>query len=135
MDRLRFAALDTDDLEVVSAHLQDASVNPSEILWRPLEHRVVIGLDRIDWEAPPDPGSALRRRRAALRFDRVRACKARGFAPDKAAPLNLLAVEYSESAGASGIVTLIFSGQATFRLEVECLEAELTDLAPPPGHP
>jgi hypothetical protein len=30
----------------------------------------------------------------------------------------------------SGVITLTFSGGATLRLEVECLEAELADLGP-----
>ena len=44
--------------------------------------------------------------------------------------LNLLAVEFSETEAPSGVVTLIFSGGAALRLEVECLEAELADLGP-----
>ena len=42
--------------------------------------------------------------------------------------LNLLAVEFSETEAPSGVVLLEFSGGATVRLEVECLEAELADL-------
>ena len=45
-------------------------------------------------------------------------------------PLNLLAVEFSETDAPAGVVSLIFSGGAVLRLEVECLEAELADLGP-----
>lgn len=56
MDLLKFIALDDEDLEVVSAHLQDAVVKVSEVLWRPREKRVVIALNRFDWEgAQTDP--------------------------------------------------------------------------------
>src|SRR5687767_10010826 len=44
MDLLKLIALDRDDLEVVSAHLQDAVVKVGEVLWRPAENRVVVGL-------------------------------------------------------------------------------------------
>jgi hypothetical protein len=44
--------------------------------------------------------------------------------------LNLLAVEFSETEAPSGVVTLTFSGGATMRFNVECLEAELADLGP-----
>ena len=44
--------------------------------------------------------------------------------------LNLLAVEFDETDAPSGAVTLIFSGGAALRLEVECLECELADLGP-----
>ena len=132
MDRLKFIALDKDDLEVVSAHLQDAIVNPAEVLWRPQERRVVIGLDRFDWEAAAcSSNPSYRRCRAALRFDRVRSCKAREIDPAGGRPLSLLAVEFAETDAPSGAVTLVFSGKATLRLDVECLEVELVDIGPP----
>ena len=131
MDQLKLVALDKDDLEVVSAHLQDAVVNPAEVLWRPGENRVVIALDRFDWEAAAcNDRPAYRRRRAALRFDRVLSCRSRDVDVAAASPLSLLAVEFSETSAPSGTVTLFFSGQATFRLDVECLEVELVDIGP-----
>ena len=131
MDRLKFAALDKDDLDVVSAHLQDAVVNPAEVLWRPQEHRVVIGLDRFDWEAAAcSQKPTFKRRRAALRFDRVRSCQAKDVDLADGTPLSLLAVEFDETDTPSGTVTLVFSGKATFRLDVECLEVELADIGP-----
>ena len=48
----------------------------------------------------------------------------------KDAVLNLLAVEFDETDAPAGAVTLIFSGGAALRLEVECLECELADLGP-----
>jgi len=69
--------------------------------------------------------------RAALRFERVSSCKCRDVAShDKNKVLNLLAVSFSATDGPSGVVTLLFSGGAVLRLEVECLEAELADLGP-----
>ena len=70
-----------------------------------------------------------RRRRAALRFERVLSCKYRQV-DGKDAVLNLLAVEFAETDAPSGVVTLTFSGGAAIRLDVECLEAELADLGP-----
>ena len=71
MDGLKFIALDADDLAVVSTHLQDAVVKVADIVWMPDDHRLVIGLNRFDWEATLDAEPQFRRRRAALRFDRV----------------------------------------------------------------
>ena len=131
-DLLKFVALDGEDLEVVSTHLQDAVVKSSEVLWRPDEHRLVMALNRFDWEGAVQPsGPEYRRRRAALRFERVQSCKCRGVDPQqKDVVLNLLSVEFNESNAPGGIVTLNFSGGAAIRLEVECLEAELADLGP-----
>ena len=131
MDQLKFTVLDEEDLEVVSTHLQDAVVKVSDVLWRPQEKRLVVALNRFDWESAQTTKPEYRRRRSALRFERVLACKCRDVNPaGKDEVLNLLAVEFSETEAPSGVVTLIFSGGAALRLEVECLEGELADLGP-----
>jgi hypothetical protein len=131
MEPLKFVALDTDDLEVVATHLQDAEVKVGDVHWRPQEKRLVLGLDRFDWLAASSPNPQLQRRRSALRFERVLNCKCRNVRPDgKDTVLNLLTVEFEPTVAPAGAVTLIFSGGAVLRLEVECLEAELADLGP-----
>jgi Protein of unknown function (DUF2948) len=131
MDPLQFVVLDEEDLEVVSTHLQDAVVKVADVHWRPQEKRVVVAVNRFDWESAQNGSAEYRRRRAALRFERVLSCKCREISPaGKDAVLNLLAVEFSETDEPSGVVTLVFSGGAELRLEVECLEAELADLGP-----
>jgi hypothetical protein len=131
MDPVKFVALDRDDLEVVSTHLQDAEVRVADVHWRPAEKRLVLAVDRFDWPSAVGPEHELRRCRCALRFERVLACKCRHVDPaGKDTVLNLLAVEFTENDTPAGVVTLTFSGGATLRLEVECLEAELADLGP-----
>jgi hypothetical protein len=130
---LKLVALDKDDIEVVSAHVQDALVRVGDIFWRPNEHRFVMALNRFDWISATDAKTGAkadyRRCRTALRFERVLGCKYRNLdQAAKDARLNLLAVEFSESDAPGGVVSLIFSGGGVIRLEVECLEAELADL-------
>jgi hypothetical protein len=131
MEPLKFVALDKDDLEVISAHLQDATVKVADVLWRPEEKRLVIALCRFDWLSAEGERPQFRRCRSALRFERVSACKCRSVNPHgKDAILNLLAVEFEETQAPSGVVMLTFSGGGALRLEVECLEVELADLGP-----
>ena len=131
MDQLKFVVLDEEDLEVVSTHLQDAVAKVADVLWRPQEKRLVLAVNRFDWEGAQTAKPEYHRRRAALRFERVLSCKCRDVNPaGQDAVLNLLAVEFSETDAPSGVVTLTFSGGAALRLEVECLEAELADLGP-----
>ena len=132
MDLLKLVALDSDDIQVVSAHLQDALVHTGDIRWRPAEKRVVVALNRFDWEAANGGDPEFRRCRSALRFERVLSCKCRNVdhCGGKNEALNLLAVAFSEADCPGGIVTLTFSGGVALRLEVECLEAELVDLGP-----
>jgi hypothetical protein len=140
MEELKLVALDKDDIEVVSAHLQDALVKVADIFWQPREQRFVVALNRFDWMNAVDAGGTrivnkkarspdYRRCRTALRFERVVGCKYRGLdQADKDATLNLLAVEFADRDAPAGTVSLTFSGGAAIRLEVECLEAELADL-------
>ena len=138
MEELKLVALDKDDIEIVSAQVQDALVKVADVLWQPREHRFVVALNRFDWmnaadargaKNPDDAAPDYRRCRTALRFERVNACKCRDLDPlDRNAVLNLLAVEFAERDPPAGTVTLTFSGGAAIRLEVECLEAELVDL-------
>ena len=131
MEPLKLAALDADDLEVVSAHLQDAVVCVGDVYWRPPEKRLVISLARFDWEGSLGESQEFQRRRTALRFDRVVSVKCKNVdCTNKQAILNLLAVEFEETDTPAGVVTLTFSGEAVARLEVECLECELVDLGP-----
>jgi hypothetical protein len=135
LDQLKFVVLDEEDLEVVSTHLQDAVAKVADVLWLRDEKRLVLALNRFDWEsaqsAKPEDKPEYRRRRTALRFERVMSCKCRDVNPaGKDAVLNLLAVEFSETEAPSGVVTITFSGGPALRLEVECLEAELADLGP-----
>lgn len=141
-DLLRLVALDSEDLEIVSAHLQDAVVVVRDIIWLPADRRLVIALNRYDWLGQFGPAPVCRRRRAALRFERVEMFKARGIdAGAKGDVLNLLAIEFAETSPPGGSVVLNFSAGGALRLEVECLEAELADLGPEwaavrcPGHP
>lgn len=133
VDELKLVALDRDDIEVVSAHVQDALVRMADILWQPRDHRFVMALNRFDWMSAADGraehAAEYRRCRTALRFERVLSCKCRNLnQTNKDAKLNLLAVEFAESDPPAGVVTMTFSGGGVIRLDVECLEAELADL-------
>lgn len=131
---LKLLALDTDDLAIVSAHLQDAVAKVADMAYLPGEKRFAMVLNRFDWTSAGQPKPA--RRRAGFHFERVLAAKTRGI--DLAAGdtvLNLLAVEFEEKAAPSGVVTMFFSGDNAIQLEVECIEAALADLGPQwPAH-
>jgi DUF2948 family protein len=128
---LKLIALDTDDLAVISAHVQEARVLISDIIWRQDEKRLVIGLNRLDWEQTFCGETSPRRLIAALRFDRVLACKSRNIDPaSPEALLELVGIEFCPGEAPGGCALLLFSHGGALRLDVECLECELTDLGP-----
>jgi Protein of unknown function (DUF2948) len=129
--QLKLIALDADDLAVISAHVQDARVAPADIIWRQAEKRLVIGMNRLDWEQMLSGDTRPHRLIAALRFDRVLACKSRNI--DLSAPestLELVGIEFHEHKAPGGSALLMFTEGGAIRLDVECLECELTDLGP-----
>jgi hypothetical protein len=132
-DPLRLIALDSEDLAILSAHAQDAVLKACDIQWLPKERRFVAALNRF---VPGKPAGLFRRRehqrrRAALDFSRVTGMRSTGL--DRNNPeqvLCLLAIRFEETNPPSGVVELVFAGEATIRLDVECLEARLADLGP-----
>src|SRR4029077_20145329 len=127
--QLKLIALDADDLAVISAHVQDAYVQTADIIWRQGEKRLVVGMNRLDWEQTLTGETAPRRLIAALRFDRVLACQSRDIdleTPEAA--LELLGIEFHPGEPPGGSAVLMFSQGGALRLDVECLECELADL-------
>jgi hypothetical protein len=128
---LKLIALDADDLAVISAHVQDARVQACDIIWRQGEKRLVIGMSRLDWDQTLCGEPASRRLIAALRFDRVLACKSRKIDMERPeALLELIGIEFCQADPPSGSALLLFNHGGALRLDVECLECELTDLGP-----
>ncbi|QWG24058.1 DUF2948 family protein [Bradyrhizobium sediminis] len=127
--QLKMIALDADDLAVISAHVQDAWVQAADIIWRQGEKRLVVGMNRLDWEQTLAGETSPRRLIAALRFDRVLACRSRNIdLQARQAPLELLGIEFHPGEAPGGSAVLLFSQGGALRLDVECLECELTDL-------
>jgi Protein of unknown function (DUF2948) len=125
----KLIALDADDLAVISAHVQDARVQTGDIIWRQAEKRLVVGMNRLDWEQTLAGQATPRRLISALRFDRVLSCKSRNIeleTPETA--LELLGVEFHPGQAPGGSVVLMFGHGGALRLDVECLECELADL-------
>jgi hypothetical protein len=127
--QLKLIALDADDLAVISTHVQDARVQTSDIIWRQGEKRLLVGMNRLDWEQTLSGETAPRRLVAVLRFDRVLSCKSRNIelgAPETV--LELVGIEFHPGEAPGGSAVLLFSQGGALRLDVECLECELTDL-------
>lgn len=130
MEPLKLVALDAEDLNIVSAHVQDAVMKVADLEFLPRQQRFVVAMNRFAWETV---SGVFRkhgeRRQSLLHFDRVLAVKTAGIDRDKPADvLSLLALRFVEAAAPAGTIELDFSGGATIRLDVECIEARLADL-------
>lgn len=130
MDQLKLAALDEEDLQVLSAHLQDAVLTVADIRYLPKENKAVFIMNRFVWDKEADKRSKEHeRRRAALAVSQVTGMKAQNIDQNaKGAVLELLAVTFKPAETPSGELHLAFAGGASVSLAVECIEAQLADL-------
>lgn len=130
-DPLKLVALDEEDLKIVSAHVQDAVLKVGDIMWSPRAGTFIVPMNRFAWEETQRPRQKRtnQRRRAVLHFDNVRAAKSTGVAAgDKETVLSILAVLFDPADAPSGTVNIVCSADVVLRLEVEYIEARLTDL-------
>lgn len=124
---LRLVALDTEDLAVISAQMQDAVLLVGDMTYEPKRRQFALVANRYAW----DDENEKQRRRTGLHFDRVTGVKTINIARhEKDEVLSLLSVTFAETDAPSGEVLLSFSGGATVRLMVECLECQMSDLGP-----
>lgn len=134
MTELRLTALDEEDLSVISAHLQDAVILVGEMKFTPARNQFAIIASRFDWEHSENgraDGEPFQRRRTALHFNRVSAARAQNIRQgEEAAVLELLSITFEAADPPSGTILLTFAGGGTLKLDVECIEAQMSDMGP-----
>jgi hypothetical protein len=127
---LTLAAEDAEDLQIISARLQDAVAPLKELVWLPKKRRFAALFNRFKWE--DERRNANLRVRSLLHFDDVLSVQSKKIkigAPD--AVVSLLAIEFAPKGGEDpgGTIELLFSGGGAIRLEVECIDAGLSDVS------
>jgi hypothetical protein len=128
---MKIAAADAEDLETLSARLQDAVGKLQDFAWLPSQRRFAALLNRYRWEEAKNNGTRVR---AGLHFDgvlKVESQNVKRGAPD--AVVSLLAITFLANGGEDpgGVIELQLAGGGGFRLTVECIDATLSDLTGP----
>ncbi|MEM8856296.1 MAG: DUF2948 family protein [Pseudomonadota bacterium] len=129
---LKIAALDEKDLNIVSAHVQDAVLKVGEVIWSPKQRQLIMPMNRFAWENTLDRKARRKgyeRRRSVLHVDKVSGVQSSGIVlTDKTAVLSILTVVFDPLELPGGHINIVCAGDAMLRLEVECIEVRLTDL-------
>ena len=125
---LRLLAETAEDLEVISAAIQDSVVKAGNLKYESRRNRFTLEINRFRWEAGAKRGDG-ERVRSLLAFDGVMGVKTR--AVNKIDPemiLSLLQVSFTPAdEPPGGKVTLLFAGDGEIELDVEVLDATLLD--------
>jgi hypothetical protein len=135
--RLKLAAADAEDLQILSARLQDAVLKLKDASWQPKKRRFAAVVNRLQWEA-----GGKTRVRAGLHFDGVLKVQSQNvklgageavvsvlavtFTPNEPGTPNKPGGQGAEDPG--GVVELVLAGGGAVRLTVECISAELSDM-------
>jgi hypothetical protein len=127
---LRLLAQDHEDLQVISAALQDAIAHVGDIRYEPAARRLTVLFNRYRWEACPN--GDCERVVAALQFGDVIRLRHKGLrSDDKGALVSVLALSFHPAEPPGGVVLLHFADGLELRLEVDCIDAVLADVSDP----
>lgn len=120
-NRLLLLAQEPAEVPLVSALLQDAVVPAGEIRFEARARRLALLASRYRWEVKDKT-----RVRCGLRIGGVLRAERRGWPASPDAMLSLLSI-----AAEGETLTLTFSGTASVRLTVECIDIVVEDLSAP----
>lgn len=144
---LNLVARDAEDLQVISALVQDAVLTGADLTFQKSKRRFACLINRFRWEDEAAAEASKRpyeRVRAMLVIEDAGAVRSQGI--DRGDPetvLSILSLDWAAGADGTGAVTLVLAGDGAVRVEVEALEVTLHDVTKPylapsrmkPGHP
>lgn len=131
---LRLQAFDAEDLAVLSALVQDAIFQGTELRWIAAERRFALLINRFRWEGTVQAGAqdrAAERVRAMLVIDEVTRVRSQGMRKGEDVVLSLLSVAFEDKGEGRGEVLLTLAGDGAIALEVDALEVQLRDVTRP----
>lgn len=140
---LKLRAEDVEDITVLAACLQDATVKIADMVWQPKQRRFVLVLNRFRWEdeTPKLDGKGRQpliratphaRVQAGLHFDGVLNVQSAGIDRSQpAAALELLSILADPAEDGAATLTLVFAGGGAVKLDVECVDAQMQDIGQP----
>ena len=126
---LRLRALDGDDLQVVSALVQDAVSTVADVSFLRGHRRFAVLLNRFRWEGA---ARTPERVRSLLVVENALAVRSQGVDPGaKDTVLSLLALAWAGEPDGPGRLLLTLAGDGAVAVECEALEVLLQDVTKP----
>lgn len=126
---LYLGAEDADDLQIISALVQDAVLPITEMRFRPARRQFLMLVNRFRWE---DKSPDAERVRALLVFEGVLAVRSQGIdRSDRDTILSVLSLEWIPGVEGAGSLHIVFAGDGAVELEMEAVDATLRDVTRP----
>lgn len=130
---LKLMAADETDLQIISACLQDAAGRIGDFTFLPRERRFAFVINRFLRECAQGGGDCPAVRvRTGMHFEDVTAARFRNLCPSRCGGVvQLLSVTFVAGRDGGGCVVLDFADGGVIRLEVESINAYLSDISAP----
>ncbi len=130
---LRLMAGDKEDLDVLSTVLQDAIAKLGDFAYVSADRRFAFVANRFVWEsAGGRKAGPFLRVRAGVHFDDVMAVQFQHLKADaKDAVVEVLSVRFEPGEDGAGVVLVDLAGGGAIRLDVESVNAYLSDISDP----
>lgn len=144
---LKLLAMDTDDLQVISALTQDAVFPITEMRWERSRRRFALLINRFRWEdrdRARTRGREPERVQSVLAFGDVEKVQVQGVDQrEKDLALSVLSISFEAGEDGTGRILLTLAGDGALALDVETLDVTLQDVTRPyvapshhaPSHP
>lgn len=128
---LRLIAEDADDLQVISAAVQDAVLKAENLKYDRRRRRFTLEVNRFQWEDAKSKRGPKGRVRTLLAVDGVLGVKSRAVSKvDPDMVMSLLSMEFlPDQEPPGGKLSILFSGDGELELKVEALDVTLLDSA------
>lgn len=145
--QLRLVAQSAEEVDILSAMLQDSLVFVSDIAWSRDRRSLGINLQRYRWEKAAAGRADARGERVAcsLCIDCATSVRSRGIIQgSRSQAAYLLRMQYEgaeDSSCGGGRVRLLFAGGDEIQVDIECIEMRIADVSEPwlaearPTHP
>jgi hypothetical protein len=141
---LNLGAQDANELQVLSALIQDAIFPITEMTWQAKQRRFGLLLNRFRWEEGARGQTAPERVQSILVVDNVMSVASQGV--DRAETdmiLSVLSATFEAGDDGAGDIVFTLAGDGAIRLSVEAIEMTLKDVTRPynapskkaPSHP
>ena len=129
---LNIGAQDADELQVLSALIQDAIFPITEMTWQAKQRRFGLLLNRFRWEEGARGQTAPERVQSILVVDNVMSVASQGV--DRAETdmiLSVLSATFEAGDDGAGDIVFTMAGDGAVRVSVEAIEMTLKDVTRP----
>jgi hypothetical protein len=129
---LNLGAQDAEELQVLSALIQDAIFPITEMKWQAKQRRFGLLLNRFRWEEGARVQNAPERVQSILVIDNVLSVASQGVDRSETDTiLSILSASFEAGKDGAGDIVLTLAGDGAVRLSVEAIEATLKDVTRP----